>query len=205
MQKSVSENRDKFIGGSDISIIMQLSHFKDRYTLLLEKAGLKEIEQVNNAYVDYGNIMEPKIRQYINTLYQRNFVEDKLEKSDIRCHFDGIDDEMILEIKTTSQVHEKITDYKVYLVQLLFYMMNANKNQGMLAVYERPQDFDEAFDDDRLQFVKFYDDQDRVQTRICYYDSTLGTSMVYDTNGNYLYQMEYNKDSEGNIYSCAKF
>lgn len=151
MQKSVSEDREKFIGGSDVPIIMGLSHFKDRFILLLEKAGLKEIEQVNNSYVEYGNIMEPKIRQYINTLFQRNFKEDKLIKDDIRCHFDGIDDDMILEIKTSSAIHENINDYKIYLVQLLFYMMNANIENGMLAIYERPSDFDENFDSDRLQ------------------------------------------------------
>lgn len=149
--QDVKIDRHKYIGGSDIPIIMGLSHFKDRFTLLLEKAGLKEIEQVNNPYVDYGNVMEPKIRQYINTLFQRNFKEDKLEKDDIRCHFDGIDKDMILEIKTSSQIYQDVNDYKVYLVQLLFYMMNAKIKDGMLVVYERPSDFSERFDSDRLQ------------------------------------------------------
>lgn len=151
--QDVKKDRYKFLGGSDIPIIMGISHFKSRYDLLLEKAQLKDDDFEGNDFTNYGNIMEPKIRQYINTLYQRNFVEDKLEKGDIRVHFDGIDDEMILEIKTTSIIHENILDYKVYLVQLLFYMMNANKDKGILAVYERPDDFDEKFDDDRLQVL----------------------------------------------------
>ena len=132
-------------------IIMGISHFKSRYDLLLEKAQLKEIEDSENEYTNYGNIMEPKIRQYINVLYQRNFIEDKLIKDDVRCHFDGIDDEMILEIKTTSQIQQDVNGYQVYLAQLLFYMMYANKEKGMLAVYERPENFDEKFDSDRLQ------------------------------------------------------
>lgn len=149
--QDVKVDRWRYIGGSDLPIIMGISHFKDRYTLLLEKAQLKEIEDSSNEFTNYGNVMEPKIRQYINTLFQRNFKEDKLIKDDIRSHFDGIDDDMILEIKTTSQVHQEVNEYTTYLVQLLFYMMNANKENGMLAVYERPSDFDESFDSDRLQ------------------------------------------------------
>lgn len=149
--QEVKINRYKYIGGSDIPIIMGLSHFKTRYDLLLEKAQLKDDDFEGNEYTEYGNIMEPKIRQYINILLNRNFKEDKLEKDDIRCHFDGIDDDVILEIKTTSQIYEKVDDYKVYLVQLLFYMMNANIKNGILAVYQRPSDFDENFDSDRLQ------------------------------------------------------
>lgn len=149
--QDVKVDRYKYVGGSDIPIIMGMSHFKTRYELLLEKAQLKDADFDGNEYTEYGNVMEPKIRQYVNTLFKRNFKEDKLIKDDIRCHFDGIDDEMILEIKTTSQVHESVSYYTTYLVQLLFYMMNANKENGMLAVYERPSDFDESFDSDRLQ------------------------------------------------------
>ena len=58
---------------------------------------------------------------------------------------------MILEIKTTSQIKENVNDYKVYLVQLLFYMQNVEVERGMLAVYERPEDFNEEFDGERLQ------------------------------------------------------
>ena len=38
----VAEGRDKYIGGSDIPVIMGLSPFKTRWQLLLEKAGLEE-------------------------------------------------------------------------------------------------------------------------------------------------------------------
>lgn len=149
----VKEDRWRYIGGSDIAIIMNLSPFKDRYTLLLEKAQLKEIEEVENKYVEYGNVMEPKIRDYINTIYKKNFVEYKQENGDLRVHLDGYDEDTeigVLEIKTTSQIHEKIDDYKVYLVQLLFYMVETDKQKGLLAVYERPSDFNEDFDEKRL-------------------------------------------------------
>ena len=153
MQQTVSKDREKYIGGSDVPIIMNISQFKTRYQLLLEKAQLAENDFDGNEFTEYGNVMEDKIRHFINNSYQLNFVEDKLEKDDIRCHYDGIDKEhkVILEVKTTSQVHDDVSKYKVYLVQLLFYMIHSNINDGILAVYERPDDFDENFDFSRLQ------------------------------------------------------
>lgn len=149
--QAVTIDRDKYIGGSDIPIIMGISPFKTRFDLLLEKAGLKEIDFTGNEYTEYGNIMEPKIREYINRSLGKHYVEGKHINEDIRCHTDGEDYSSILEIKTTSQIHEKIEDYKTYLVQLLFYMENTNKDSGLLAVYDRPVNFDKKFDVKRLQ------------------------------------------------------
>ena len=135
----------------DIPIIMGISPFKTRYELLLEKAGLKEIEEVDNEYTRYGNVMEPKIREYINKKYKMNFIEGKHIIDDIRCHTDGEDDNNVLEIKTTSKIYDNVSDYKIYLVQLLFYMQCTNKNNGWLAVYERTDDFNEEFEERRLK------------------------------------------------------
>lgn len=152
MQVSVKQDRQKWIGGSDIPIIMGISSFTTRFDLLLYKAGLQENEFEGNEYTEYGNNMEPKIRTYINGLYNTNFVEGKHENKTkgFRCHTDGENEDTILEIKTTSQWHDNVDDYKVYLVQLLFYMMNTGKNKGWLAVYKRPEDFNEEFDVQRL-------------------------------------------------------
>lgn len=149
--QAVTVDREKYIGGSDIPIIMGISHFKSRFDLLLEKAGLKENDFEGNNYTEYGNVMEPKIRQYINETLGKKFVEGKHIDGDIRCHTDGIDGTSVLEIKTTSQIHEDVDDYRVYLVQLLFYMFHTKRNSGILAVYHRPEDFNEEFDMKRLQ------------------------------------------------------
>lgn len=161
----VTIDRDKFIGGSDVCVIMGLSHFKDRYTLLLEKAGLKEIEQVDNEYVKYGHDIEPLIRNYINELYKTNYEEDQFIEGDIRCNFDGINEDSILEIKSTSQIKDSINEYKYYLVQLLFYMEYAQKKNGKLVVYRRNEDFSLKFDPKRLQIfeIKFDDYKDLVE------------------------------------------
>lgn len=150
MQKSVKEDREKYIGGSEIAVIMGISPFKTRYELLLEKAGLKEDDFEGNQFTEYGNMMEEKIRSYINKKYDTAFVEGKHIEGDIRCHTDGENKDYILEIKTTSEIHENIDDYKTYLVQLLFYMYHTKRHLGMLAVYERPEDFNEEFDKERL-------------------------------------------------------
>ena len=150
MQKSVKEDRERYIGGSDSPIILGISPYKTRYELLLEKAGLKEDDFEGNIYTEYGNVMEEKIRSYINEKYDTAFVEGKHIEGDIRCHTDGENKDYILEIKTTSEIHENIDDYKTYLVQLLFYMYHTRRHLGMLAVYERPEDFNEEFEKERL-------------------------------------------------------
>lgn len=149
--QAVTIDREKYIGGSDIPIIMGISPFKTRFDLLLEKAGLKENDFTGNEYTEYGNIMEPKIRNYMCEIDHTEYKEDKLIKDDVRCHVDGYDGAVIIEIKTTSQVHKNLDEYKVYLVQLLFYMYHYNKELGQLCVYERPDDFNEKFDKKRLQ------------------------------------------------------
>lgn len=165
MQETVKQDREKYIGGSDIPIIMNLSPFKSRFDLLLEKAGYKENDFEGNVYTEYGNTMEPKIREYINEINKERrkpYVEGKHireaqadEIIGVRIHTDGENDDSILEIKTTSTIYPCLEDYKIYLVQLLFYMFNTDKSYGVLAVYNRPEDLSEEFDKDRLQIFEF--------------------------------------------------
>ena len=163
MQESVKQDRDKFIGGSDIPIIMEISPFKSRFDLLLEKAGYKKDTFEGNVFTEYGNTMEGKIREYINKTKGSQFTEGKhivdvpVEWNEhpngmkIRAHTDGECGNIILEIKTTSHLYDSIDDYELYIVQLLFYMMVTGCQFGLLAVYERPEDMDETFDEKRLQ------------------------------------------------------
>ena len=163
MQSSVNQDREKFIGGSDIPVIMELSPFKSRFDLLLEKAGYKKNDFDGNVFTDYGNKMESKIREHINLTHQSDYKEGKCIEEipsewdvtpngmKIRCHTDGENETSILEIKTTAQTYDNVDDYELYLVQLLFYMFMTGKKFGMLAVYKRPDDMSEDFDVDNLQ------------------------------------------------------
>lgn len=158
MQSSVKEDRHLYIGGSDISAIMGLSPFKTRWELLQEKAQIETDTFEGNEYTEYGNALEPKIRFHINLCTKKNFIEDKLIEDTWRYHADGhdLDSNELLEIKTTSQVHENLIDYKGYLVQLLFGMNMYHSEKGYLAVYERPTNFDETFEADRLQVFEVH-------------------------------------------------
>lgn len=160
MQDSVKVERWKYIGGSDIPAIMNLSPFKKRWDLLREKAQLQEDTFAGSVYTDYGNTMEPKIRDYINKELGHCFIEGRHydEENGIRFHTDGEDEvtATVLEVKTTSNVHEDLLEYKLYLVQLLFEIAKLGWDNGLLAVYERPEDMSERFDPDRLQLFTVF-------------------------------------------------
>ena len=155
MKYDVTVDRHKYIGGSDVAAILNISPFKTRWQLLLEKAEpascVKNIETTRE--IEYGNAMEGEIRSYINGRFDgHNFFPDQRIDGDLRANVDGWDgDGIILEIKTTSVIHENVRNYKYYIVQLLFYLKIYNVKCGILAVYKRPEDFSEEFDPMRLQ------------------------------------------------------
>ena len=163
----VTIDRFKWIGGSDIPAIMGISPFTTRFDLLLFKAELKENDFKGNEYTKYGQVMEPKIRNYINKEYKLKYRPSKHEfiEKRYRCHTDGEDKSSILEIKTTSKDCKTIRGYKVYLVQLLFYMYNIGKEEGKLVVYIRPEDFNEDLDTERIKIfnIRLEDYKDLVQ------------------------------------------
>ena len=149
--QNVNVDRHKFVGGSDIPIILGLSPFKSRFDLLLEKAQLVEKEFVTNEYIDYGNEMEEKIRSYINEKHNTNYEENKVIKGKVRYHSDGFNGESVIEIKTTSKIRKTLKGYKSYLVQLLIGMKLNKIDRGLLVVYERPKDFNTDIQPERIQ------------------------------------------------------
>lgn len=176
MQESVKINRNHYIGGSDIPAIMGISRFKSRYDLLRQKANLEDDTFTGNKYTEYGNTLEPKVRDYINRQFDYHFSEARFVKEPyeydaefdfpIRCHLDGLQRKTVLEIKTTGEeVLDLVknerddvvlrTTFKVYLVQTLFYMMNTGNTVGCIAVYFRPKDLDEEFKPERLHCYWF--------------------------------------------------
>lgn len=166
--QDVTKDRDKYLGGSDVPCVLNISKFKTRWRLLQEKARIVDMEEVNNAYVDFGNALEPKIREFINCKYGFNFVEDKIINGFMRYHADGVDrsSEMVLEIKTTSTIHNNLKNYDYYLCQLLVGCKLFGYDTGVLAVYERPEDFSYEFNAGRLQvfFVNVSEHKDFLET-----------------------------------------
>lgn len=147
----VSIDRDKYIGGSDIPAILGISKFVSRWQLLLQKAGLEERSFTGNRFTEYGHIIEPQIRNYINVVEKTNYVPNRVINGDIRYHSDGFNGERVLEIKSTSDIYSSVDGYKVYLVQLLKGMEENGVEEGILAVYHRPEDLNPVFDPQRLQ------------------------------------------------------
>jgi putative phage-type endonuclease len=55
--------KQKGIGGSDVATILGLNPYKSAFTLWLEKTGQIAPPVINNEYVEWGNILEPVIRE----------------------------------------------------------------------------------------------------------------------------------------------
>ena len=161
--QDVRKDRDKYIGGSDVPAIMHLSPFKQRWSLLLEKAGYEDDLFEGNEYTHYGQDMEPVIRDYVSELLSTEFKEDKRIEGSRRYHADGYADGTVLEIKTTSQLHKNAADYKAYMVQLQMGIDMFGVESGVLAVYERPDDFSKEFDPMRLQVFKVDRDEEMIE------------------------------------------
>ena len=53
--------------------------------------------------------------------------------------------------------------------------------------------------EDSFVFVRYYDRDNNIQSRICYYDPSIGTSFVFNTDGKFMHKIEYIRNSEGGI------
>lgn len=152
--KNVTQNRNIYVGGSDVPIILGLSKYKTQYQLALEKTSIVKNDFKGNEYTQFGNALEPQIRDFINiTSEEYNFIETSTvdEKKQIRANTDGVCKETntLLEIKT----HGKHPTIDVYVSQMQLYLHVNNLERGLLALYERPTDFDVEFNSERLEIM----------------------------------------------------
>lgn len=147
---NVTEKRTQYVGGSDVPAILGLSKYKTQYELAREKAGIVQPEFISNPYIQFGNKMEPFIREYINTVNSLNFITETFvdKENMIRSNVDGIDleNKILLEIKT----HGANPTEKVYEAQMQLYFHQTGCSYGWLAMYHRPSDFDLEFDRENL-------------------------------------------------------
>ncbi|WP_258879386.1 YqaJ viral recombinase family protein [Fusobacterium animalis] len=90
--ESVTQNRNKYLGGSDLPALFNVSPFKDCFTLAREKAGIIPAVFKGNEYTRYGQLLEPQIRDYINSIYELKFKENTNINEDLRLrsNCDGI-------------------------------------------------------------------------------------------------------------------
>lgn len=171
MNKNVTVDRDKFIGGSDCPYILGYAtkYGKTPYIFAQEKAGVIDNNFQGNEITRYGQLMEPIIRDYINKKYNANYKEDTIinEEEKFRANTDGID-KNILEIKTFGS--ELNVDY--YMPQCQFYMNMFDCDKCLLVGYKRPEDFyiglDYELENEDKYFNLGFDKNDIVEYEIEY-------------------------------------
>ena len=176
---NVTIDRHKYVGGSDLPSILGLNikYNKKPYDLALEKAGIIPNSFKGNQFTKYGQVMEPIIRDYINSKYQVNYLEDTVIDTErgYRGNTDGIDrnvDTPILEIKTFGD--ELDIDY--YMAQCQFYMETFNQDACLLVGYKRPNDFYTGVDYELEKDDSYFNydfDPNNIEETIIYRDKSL--------------------------------
>ena len=170
---NVTIDRYKYIGGSDLPTILGLNakYGTNIFDFAREKAGILPNTFKGNQFTKYGQKMEPVIRDYINSKYGVNYLEDTVidEKRHYRGNTDGIDREAyipILEVKTFGD--ELDVDY--YTAQCQFYMETFNQPRCLLVGYKRPSDFytgvDYELENDDSYFNLEFDENNIVEYEI---------------------------------------
>lgn len=170
---NVTIDRYKYVGGSDLPTILGLNakYGTSIFDFAREKAGIIPNTFKGNQFTKYGQKMEPVIRDYINSKYEVNYLEDTVidEKRHYRGNTDGIDREAyipILEVKTFGD--ELDVDY--YTAQCQFYMETFNQPRCLLVGYKRPSDFytgvDYDLENDDSYFNLEFDENNIVEYEI---------------------------------------
>lgn len=156
---NVTEKRNVYVGGSDVPTILGINKYKTPFELAQEKAEVVKRPFVSNPYIQFGNILEPQIREYINLKNNLDFVVETYinEEKRIRSNVDGIEKEhnILLEIKT----HGVKPTLKVYEVQMQLYMDQIGCEYGWLALYQRPKSMDTDFDKQHLKIKEIERDE----------------------------------------------
>lgn len=144
---NITKNRNKYIGGSDIPALFNVSEYKSYYELAKEKAGCLRGVYKGSEYTRYGQLLEPFIRDYINAIYNLKFRENTAidEEAGLRSNCDGLDREagLLLEIKTNGGNKDNIEDY---VLQMQLYMYQFDVSKGYLVQYKRPDNFYKGYD-----------------------------------------------------------
>jgi putative phage-type endonuclease len=155
------------IGGSDCAVIMGLSPFKSPFSLWLEKTGQVKAKNLDNEYIEWGNLLEPVIRDKFRRetgfeVSENPFVLQHDEFDWMLANVDGelIDpafggEKGILEIKTTSERHKKEWDLgppDYYMLQIQHYLGVTGYKYAYVAVLIGGHEF-KYFKIDRDDYV----------------------------------------------------
>lgn len=176
---NVTIDRQKYVGGSDLPSILGLNakYGTSVFEFAKQKAGIIPNPFSGNQFTKYGQVMEPVIRDYINSKYQVNYLEDTIIDSErgYRGNTDGIDRDAeipILEVKTFGEE----LDVEYYTAQCQFYMETFNQPYCRLVGYKRPADFYTGMDYDLENtdnYFNFEFDENRLEEHVIERDPVL--------------------------------
>lgn len=141
--------KQKGIGGSEVSSILDINKYKSKFVLWTEKTGAVEPEPVDNEFVEWGNILEPNIRAKFAR--ENNFKTNKcnfvLQHDEFDWMIANIDGEYkdpskkgkgVLEIKTTSEWNKSEWEGDhvpvAYMAQMQHYLAVTGYGYGAFAV-----------------------------------------------------------------------
>ncbi|MDK8230763.1 YqaJ viral recombinase family protein, partial [Escherichia coli] len=62
VDKNVTENRNIYVGGSDVPTILGINKYNSQFELAKEKTGIQPSQFTGNEYTAFGNALEPQIR-----------------------------------------------------------------------------------------------------------------------------------------------
>lgn len=168
----VTIDRDKYIGGSDLPTILGYNKKYNKPIIDFAREKLNIIPNTfkGNEYTKYGQLMEHYVRNFINEMYNTNFVPDTAidEKRKLRGNCDGFDSKkkILLEVKT---FHGRLkVDY--YTPQCQMYMELFNCDECWLVGYNRPTNFysgvDYTLEKDDIYFDTTFDESNIIIYKI---------------------------------------
>lgn len=138
------KDRFEYIGASDFPVIMEQSKWKKRINLVLEKAQVIPMEEVNNSAVARGSRLEHRvIREYEDNAgvlicnFQKELIREKTDDCiKLVAHLDGeIENTNIpFEAKTTNIKNKWDNIPEYYIPQLEFQMFMNNAQKAVIAV-----------------------------------------------------------------------
>lgn len=147
VKDSVKDDRDKYIGGSDLP---KVNNPTSAERLIFEKTHKQK--DFTSIYTEFGNIAEPLIRAYVSEEFYNNesiepstTIIERGGKLGLRGNLDGDNTirQEVIEIKTLgenyfadpSAFNKKIEDYRI---QVGYYMMLKEYHTAKIFIFKRP-------------------------------------------------------------------
>lgn len=145
------QERQNYIGGSDVAAILGESDYTTPLQLWMRKKGLVEPDP-NNPVANFGNVFEPLMTDYfedltglktrrVNTPFvheEHDFLRANIDRQILNG--DGVEGTGVLELKTTNSHRLKALDYQYpdeWEYQIQWYLGLTSYTYGFLFIYER--------------------------------------------------------------------